>query len=108
LPRYAHSERKPTYAIIVLLISIYAWMLIIGLHIFDNFFAANRPGGVKYYITLGIALASSFYMTIHGKQIIRQQFGLRGGRNIELSPKQAIYVTIFVIGLGVYFAWLME
>ncbi len=107
-PRCAKSERRTTLAILALLTSVYSWMLTIGLHMFEQFFAANRPGGVKYYVTLGIALASSFYMSVHGRYVIRQQFGPGGGRNISVSPRQAVFVVLFAIGCGIYFAWLME
>jgi hypothetical protein len=82
-------------------------MLIIGLHVFEHFFAANRPGSVKYYVTLGIAFASSLYMSIHGKGMIRRDLGHRGGRNIEVTPLQAILVILVMVSCGIYLAWIM-
>jgi hypothetical protein len=107
-PGDSNSEGRPTVPILVLLISTYSWMLTIGLHLFRRFFAANGPGGLKYNVTLGIALASSVYMTFHGRFVIRRYFGTAGARNENLSPVEALVVIAFVLGAGVYLAWIMD
>ena len=91
----------------VLLISIYSWMLTIGIHVFDRLFAVNRPGGVKYDVTVGIAMVSSTYMTTYGRPLIRKWFGSRSGSNIAITSGQALVVFLLTLGCGVYFAWLM-
>lgn len=100
------EERKPTFAIFVLLISIYSWLLMIGMTIFRVFFN-NGPGSTKYYVTLGIAISSTIFMKVYGRRIVQEYFGAMGGKRIELSGRQAIYVTLFVMFTGVYFTWLM-
>ena len=107
LPRYAESEERPTGAIVVLLVSIYSWMLTVGIHVFGRFFAVNRPGGLKYDVTVGIAIVTSIYMAIYGRRLIREWFGNRGGNNIVVTPGQALIVVLVVIACGSYFAWLM-
>lgn len=97
---------KPTFAIFVLLVGVYSWLLTIAMHIFEAFFK-NGPGSTKYFVTLGIAISSTLFMQVYGKRIVRNHFGTRGGRELELSGKQAIYITIFVVSLGIYGAWLM-
>ena len=97
---------KPTFAIFVLLIGIYSWLLMLAIHIFDAFFK-NGPGSTKYFVTLGIAISSSLFMQICGKRVVREHFGARGGRNLELNGRQALYIAIFVVCLGIYAAWLM-
>ena len=37
-----------------------------------------------------------------------KHFGKLGGRNLELDTAQAIYVTLFVIAVGIYTMWLIE
>ena len=106
-PPGPEPERRPTTAIVVLLVSVYSLFLTIGLHVFRNFFAANRPGGLKYNVTLGIAIASSVYMTIHGRSVIRKYFA-RGARNVTVSPGQILVVIALLMGCGAYFAWIMD
>ena len=96
---------KPTFAILVLLISVYSWLLTAAMHIFHTFFK-NGPGTTKYYVTLGIALTSTLFMKLYGGQIVRKHFGKLGGRNLELDTAQAIYVTLFVVAVGIYTTWL--
>lgn len=102
-----NRERLPTGAIVAGFISVYSFLLTIGLHVFRNFFAANRPGGLKYNVTLGIALASSLYMAIHGRSVIRKHVGPREGRIAFISPGQALLVIALALSFGVYFAWIM-
>lgn len=97
---------KPTVAILVLLIGFYSWLLTVAMHIFDAFFN-NGPGSVKYYVTVGIGVTSTLFMQVYGKRVIREHFGAQGGRRLELSGRQAVYVTVFVVSLGIYGAWLM-
>ncbi len=42
------QTRKPTFAILVLLISVYSWVLTLAIHIFDMFFK-NGPGSSRYW-----------------------------------------------------------
>jgi hypothetical protein len=107
LQRLTDSERLPTAAIIAGFVFTYSWMLMIGLSIFRNFFAANRPGGVKYNVTLGIALASSLYMALHGRSVIRKHFVALGGRKTHITAGQAILVVALALSFGAYFAWIM-
>ena len=97
---------KPTFAIFVLLIGVYSWLLTLAMHICDAFFK-NGPGSTKYFVTLGIAISATLFMQIYGKRIVREHFGTRGGRKLELNGRQAVYITIFVVSLGIYGAWLM-
>ncbi len=76
------------------------------MHIFTVFFK-NGPGSFKYFVTLGLAISSSLFMQLYGKQVIRRHFGASGGRKLELSGRQAIYITMFVVSVGMYFAWIM-
>ena len=108
IPRYRNAEKKPTVAIFVLLISIYSWMLTLGLRIFRNFFAAKDALGVKYYLTLGIAIASSLYLSLHGRTLVRRQFGAKRGRGIVVTPAQSVSIFLFVLACGCYLAWLMN
>jgi hypothetical protein len=104
--QHTEPERRPTTAIVVFIVSVYSLFLTIGLHVFHNFFAANRPGGLKYNITLAIAVASSLYMTIHGRTVIRKHFA-RGARNIAVSPGQMLAVIALALAFGAYFGWIM-
>jgi hypothetical protein len=97
---------KPTFAIFVLLIGVYSWLLTLAMHIFDAIFK-NGPGSTKYFVTLGIAIVSTLFMQIYGRRVVREHFGARGGRKLELSGRQAFYVAIFVVACGIYAAWLM-
>ena len=107
LTRYADSQRKPTFVILVLLVSSYTWMFTIALHVFDLFFAANCLGGVKYFLTLGIALASTLYLTFHGRFVMRRFLGQRDGLNLTVSPLQAILVVVFTIAFSMYCLWVL-
>lgn len=101
------QSNKPTFAIVVLLIGVYSWWLTLALHVFDAFFK-NGPGSVKYFVTLGIAISSTLFMQIKGKRIVRQHFGARGVRNLELSGRQASYVVLVVLSFSLYLMWLMS
>jgi hypothetical protein len=81
-------------------------MLTLAIHLFEPFFK-HRPGSLKYNVTLGLAIGASLFTRFYGRRIIREQFGPLGGRNLELTGKQVLYVTLFVISIGVYGAWLM-
>lgn len=104
----AHDAQtdKPTIAIFILLIGVYSWILTLAIHIFDAFFK-NGPGSTKYFVTLGIAIAATLFTKIYGRKIVRAHFGSRGGRNLQITGWQAVYVTIFVLSLGIYFTWLV-
>jgi hypothetical protein len=102
----ASQQSKPTFAIFVLLVGIYSWLLTVAMHVFDLFFK-NGPGSVKYFVTLGIAITCTLFMQLHGKRVIRKHFGPTGHRNPELSSRQAIYITVFVVFVGGYLAWLV-
>jgi len=98
---------KPTLAILILLICIYSWMLTAAMHLFDAFFK-NGPGSFKYYLTLGIAIASSVFVQVYGKRVVREHFGRQGGVNLELNPRQAALVTALVVGFGIYLTWVVS
>jgi hypothetical protein len=97
---------KPTFAILILLVGVYSWMLTLSMHIFRAFFK-NGPGSIKYYVTLAIAISATLFMKSYGNRVVRKHFGLQGGRNLEIDGWQAFYVVLFVVGCGCYFAWLM-
>jgi hypothetical protein len=105
VPRNVQSN-KPTFAIFVLLVGVYSWILTLAIHIFDAFFK-NGLGSTKYFVTLGIAISCTVFMQIYGKRIVREHLGVRGGRNLEISGRQAVYIAIFVVSIGIYAAWLM-
>jgi hypothetical protein len=104
------QSNKSTFAIVVLLISIYSSMLVLGLAVFDAFFFnaffKNGPGSFKYYLTVGIAIVATLYMQVYGKHVVREHFGRQGGRNLELAPNQVWYVALFLMALATYGAWL--
>ena len=100
------QKSKPTFAIVVLLVGIYAWLMTVALHIFDGFFR-NGPGSTKYYITLTIAIVASVFMKWRGHRIIKQHFSDKGAKNLRLTGPQAIVVAAVVIAVGVYGTWLM-
>jgi len=100
------QTEKPTFAIFVLLIGAYSWLLTVAMHIFGAFFK-NGPGSMKYFITLGIAISSTLFMQVYGKRVVREHFGAKGGRKLQLSGRQAVCITIFVVLLGFYAAWLV-
>ena len=96
---------KPTFAIIIFLISIYSWLLSLGMHFFGGFFNGLTP--TKYYLTLGIAISATAYMKFRGNKIIREYFGPTPDlRKLEITSGQAAYIMIFLLGIGAYFAWL--
>ena len=80
-------------------------MLTLAMHLLGPFFK-NGPGSTKYYVTLGISISSTLFMLLYGKRIVRQYFGARGGRNLEISAGQVPYIVIFIVCCGVYFAWI--
>jgi hypothetical protein len=95
---------KPTFAVLVLLIGVYSWLLTIAMHVFDTFFK-NGPGSLKYFVTLGIAVAATLFMQVYGKRVVRQHFGTMGGRNLTLNSRQVGYVVVFVMCCSVYLVW---
>ncbi|KAA1262604.1 hypothetical protein LF1_51710 [Rubripirellula obstinata] len=98
------GESKPTVAIMILLVGVYSWLLTVAIHIFDAFFR-NGPGTPKYFVTLGIAISATLFMQVYGKRVVREHFGRKGGRNLELSPRQAGYVSVFAMACSIYFVW---
>lgn len=94
-----------TFAVLVLLVAVYSWLLTIALHVFSAFFK-NGPGSMKYFVTLGIAVAASVFMQVKGKRVIRDAFGRQGGRNVQLTGRQSLYVVLFVLGCSFYLVWL--
>lgn len=102
--RIAPQGRQPTFAVLTLLISIYSCMLTIGMHLFEAFFK-NGPGTFKYYLTLGIAIAATFFTQVWGKKILKQHFVGRGTRFV-LTARQSIYVIALIVGCGSYLVWL--
>ena len=112
VPHSAHAgdsshlqTNKPTFAILVLLVGIYSWVLTFAMHIFDAFIK-NGPGSTKYYVTLGIAISSTIFMQVHGKRLVREHFGKMGGRNLLLESRQIKYVVAFILGCSFYMVWL--
>ena len=100
------QTNKPTFAIVVLLIGVYSWILTLAMHAFHAF-PKNGPGSFKYYVTLGIAFSSTLFMRVYGRGLIRQHFGARGGRGLTLRSGQIAYVVIFVLVCSIYFVWLL-
>jgi hypothetical protein len=105
--RYKGADSKPTLVIFVLIIWVYSWMLMLGLRVFRIFFAAKAGAGTKYYLTLSIAIASSIYLAVHGRSVLRRHIGPRGARNLVVTPRQALMVVLVVLAFGGYFAWLI-
>lgn len=103
--RTVPRQEKPTFAVIVLLIGVYSWLLTIAMHVFEAFFK-NGPNSPKYYVTLGIAIAATLFMQVYGKRVVRQYFGRKGGRNFDLTKWQAGYVAMFVMCCSFYLMWL--
>ncbi|MFO1092896.1 MAG: hypothetical protein U0992_06205 [Planctomycetaceae bacterium] len=89
----------------MLLVSIYTWMLTIGLELFGAGLR-NGPGNHKYWMTVAIAVISTIYTRLHGQRVIRQHFGTTGGRNIVLTGRQALCVALLVMSFGAYVTWL--
>ena len=109
-PQDASHSAQPahsTFAIFVLLIGLYAWLLTFAMHVFGAFLK-NGPGSPKYYVTVGLAIASTVFMQVHGNRVVREHFGATGARGLEITGQQAMYVTIFVVALGIYAAWLIK
>lgn len=103
------QKNKPTFAIFVLLIAVFSWLMwlmILAMHVFDTFIKTG-PGSVKYIVTLGIAISSAMFMQIYGNRVVREHFGRKGGHNLEVTSRQALCVVVFVVSFGIYVAWLM-
>jgi hypothetical protein len=100
------QKNKPTFAILVLLISVYTWLLGFAMLVADLFFKVD-PGSIKYGVTLAIAIASTIYLRMHGNRIVREHFGANGGRKLELTSRQAMYVSLFVFGVSLYLLWII-
>jgi hypothetical protein len=107
-PQVSHDARptSPTFALFVLLIGLYSWLLTGAMHVWGACFK-NGPGSSKYLVTVGLAIASTAFMRLHGNRIVREHFGATGARDVELTGRQAVSITIFVVALGIYAAWLM-
>ena len=108
LNRYESSEKRPTFTIFVLLVSVYSWMLTLGFRVFRNFFDVRNLATEKYYVTVGIAIASSLYLALMADPCSDVSLGCGGGRNIVVTPSQALMVILFAVSFGCYFAWLMK
>jgi len=106
-PQIAQQPSKPTYAVMVLLVGVYSWLLTIAIHVFGAFFK-NGPGSLKYFVTLGIAISATLFMQVRGKRIVRSHFGRAGGRNLTLDSRQVGYVCLLVLSLSVYFVWVVS
>lgn len=101
----AEGTAKPTFAIMILLVGIYSWLLTAAMHIFNAIFP-NGPGSLKYNLTLALAISATVFMRLFGYRLLRKHFGRRGGRGLELTPRQAVYVVGFVAVLSAYFVWI--
>ena len=100
------QQDKSTIAILILLLGVITSLLAISMHIFRAIFP-NGPGSPKYLITVGIAVACGIFMKQYGNQMVRNHFGQAGGRGLILSGKQAFAVALFMLGIGLYIAWLL-
>ena len=100
------QQDKSTIAILILLLGVITSLLAISMHIFRAIFP-NGPGSPKYLITVGIAVACGIFMKQYGNQMVRDHFGQAGGRGLILSGKQAFAVALFMLGIGLYIAWLL-
>lgn len=100
-----HPE-TPTFAILAYMIGVYSVLFSIGILVFELFFK-NGPGSIKFFVALGISVASSFYMRVHGTQVVRVYFGETRRSRLELSGRQSIYVTIFSMAVGYVVFWLL-
>ncbi len=97
---------NPTHAIFAVLIAAYASVFTLGIIVYDAFQLEHRSSW-KFYVTLGIAVVALTFTKLRGARIIRDYFGATGGRNVELTARQSLYVVIFVICVGLYTAWLL-
>ena len=101
------QTRKPTISILILLTGIYSWILSAALHLRGVVAVANISP-TKYYVTLAISVCTAGFMAFYGKRVVRESFGAMGGRDLEISGRQAIYITMFVVSWGVYTTWLLS
>ena len=106
--RVSHDDQPehPTFAIFAVLIGSYAWLLTLLIHLSSAFFTFDR-GSPKYLVTVGLALAASAFMRFYGNRVVLEYFGATGVRQLELSGRQAIYVTMYCVSFGIYIAWLI-
>jgi hypothetical protein len=102
--RYASSERKPTFVIVVLSIGFFSAS--IPAILIGNIITGIRPSGIKFFITLALVVASWSFMILRGAAVIRQHFGARPGRNVVLTGRQAVLVVVLVLCFGAYGTWL--
>lgn len=99
----AAQPENSTLAIFILLINASSWILTLTLYTFDSVVELH-----KQLITLFLAVASTAYMLLHGYKTVRKQLGPQAGSNLNLSGKQAIQVTLFIIALGFYLTWIFN
>jgi len=94
------------YPIMVSLTSVYCWILLIGLQVFTAI-NGQTPDNIKWYVTLGIALAASVFMRFHGNTVLQRQFAGTAPGAVTLTATQSLGVVLFVVAAGLYFSWLM-
>lgn len=100
----AVKTERPIVAVVALLIGVYAWGLTLAMHVFGAFFK-NGPGSIKYFITLGIAIAATLFTQFYGRRVVITHFGHDGGRKLELNPAEIIAAVVTVISFSLYFVW---
>ena len=94
------------YPILVSLISVYCWILVIGMQVFAAI-NGGTPDNTKWYVTLGIAVAALLFMQFHGNAVLQRNFAGTSPRATTLTPVQSIGIVAFVIGAGVYLSWIV-
>ena len=99
------QRNKPTFAIMVLMFGAYSTVLTLAMHLFDVP-AKNAPGSFKYFVNLAVAISSAVFMKLRGAALVRDHFGEQGGRKLELSAQQALYVTMLLICCSIY--WMLS
>jgi hypothetical protein len=94
------------YPILVSLISVYCWILVIGMQVFAAF-NGGIADNTKWYITLGIAIAAWLFMQFHGNAVLQRNCAGTSPRAANLTAAQSIGVVAFVIGAGAYLSWIV-
>lgn len=100
------QKAKPTWPIFVLLFGVNSWMITVAFH-FIGAASPNGPGSFKYFVNLGVAVLSALFMKFYGKRLVQETFGNQGGRNLEVTPMQAVGVVLFLIANAGYLLWLI-
>jgi len=100
------SRPRPAGAVAALLISIYSWLLIVGIHVYNALFAGIGFRGVKYYVTLGIAVVSALYVSFHGRALTRRWLPRKAG-GIVLTARETLLVVAVVLFFSAYFTWIV-